>query len=201
MVTCVVRGCPKGLGMPVFGKLEAELAGAVMSLPASKVSNSTASEPLPHCVLNQATWTDCSLWAVRLMATAVNWCHLRHDVLPELVLPCCCWSDCVLWQIVVFICPSTCHPSRRALRLAAALVALSNWAASTMTSSSWRTAKCAHALTGGSACISNADMLRRHLDASAYARAPARQSRHKLTWPYILLPMHCHWPPGVFKQT
>ena len=35
-VTCVVRGCPKGLGTPVFDKLEAELAKAVMSLPATK---------------------------------------------------------------------------------------------------------------------------------------------------------------------
>jgi chorismate synthase len=37
VVTCVVRRCPKGLGNPVFGKLEAELAGALMSLPATKV--------------------------------------------------------------------------------------------------------------------------------------------------------------------
>lgn len=36
-VTCVVRGCPKGLGSPVFDKLEAELARAIMSLPATKV--------------------------------------------------------------------------------------------------------------------------------------------------------------------
>ena len=35
-VTCVVRRCPKGLGAPVFDKLEAELAKAVMSLPATK---------------------------------------------------------------------------------------------------------------------------------------------------------------------
>lgn len=35
-VTCVVRGCPKGLGAPVFDKLEAELAKAMMSLPATK---------------------------------------------------------------------------------------------------------------------------------------------------------------------
>eukprot|EP00210_Caulerpa_lentillifera_P002999 g2863.t1 len=35
-VTCVVRGCPAGLGSPVFGKLEAELASAMMSLPATK---------------------------------------------------------------------------------------------------------------------------------------------------------------------
>ena len=36
-MTCVVRSCPTGLGSPVFAKLEAELAQAVMSLPASKV--------------------------------------------------------------------------------------------------------------------------------------------------------------------
>lgn len=35
-MTCVVKGCPKGLGVPVFDKLEAELAKAVMSLPATK---------------------------------------------------------------------------------------------------------------------------------------------------------------------
>jgi chorismate synthase len=35
-VTCVVRRCPKGLGAPVFDKLEADLAKAVMSLPATK---------------------------------------------------------------------------------------------------------------------------------------------------------------------
>ncbi|CAK0750030.1 hypothetical protein CVIRNUC_001958 [Coccomyxa viridis] len=35
-VTCVIRACPKGLGSPVFDKLEAELAKALMSLPASK---------------------------------------------------------------------------------------------------------------------------------------------------------------------
>jgi len=33
----VIRACPKGLGSPVFDKLEAELAKAFMSLPASKV--------------------------------------------------------------------------------------------------------------------------------------------------------------------
>ncbi|MCZ6463320.1 MAG: chorismate synthase [Proteobacteria bacterium] len=36
VVECVARGVPPGLGEPVFDKLEAELAGAVMSLPASK---------------------------------------------------------------------------------------------------------------------------------------------------------------------
>ncbi|KAI4346343.1 hypothetical protein L6164_007247 [Bauhinia variegata] len=36
VVTCIVRNCPRGLGSPVFDKLEAELAKAVMSLPATK---------------------------------------------------------------------------------------------------------------------------------------------------------------------
>jgi chorismate synthase len=35
-VECVLRGVPPGLGAPVFDKLEAELAGAMMSLPATK---------------------------------------------------------------------------------------------------------------------------------------------------------------------
>ena len=36
VVECVVRNVPKGLGEPVFDKLEADLAKGVMSLPASK---------------------------------------------------------------------------------------------------------------------------------------------------------------------
>ena len=36
VVECVARQVPKGLGTPVFDKLEADLAKAVMSLPASK---------------------------------------------------------------------------------------------------------------------------------------------------------------------
>ena len=36
VVTCVARGVPAGWGEPVFDKLEADLAKAVMSLPASK---------------------------------------------------------------------------------------------------------------------------------------------------------------------
>jgi chorismate synthase len=35
-VTCAVRGCPPGWGEPVFDRLEADLAKAVLSLPASK---------------------------------------------------------------------------------------------------------------------------------------------------------------------
>lgn len=41
-VTCVIRNVPIGLGTPVFSKLEAELAGAMMSLPATKVRNTSA---------------------------------------------------------------------------------------------------------------------------------------------------------------
>ncbi|XP_059307129.1 chorismate synthase 1, chloroplastic isoform X3 [Lycium ferocissimum] len=36
VVTCIVRNLPRGLGTPVFDKLEAELAKACMSLPATK---------------------------------------------------------------------------------------------------------------------------------------------------------------------
>lgn len=35
-VRCVVRGVPSGIGEPVFGRLEADLAAAMLSLPASK---------------------------------------------------------------------------------------------------------------------------------------------------------------------
>ena len=36
VVTCVIHGLPPGLGEPVFDRLEAELAKAMMSLPATK---------------------------------------------------------------------------------------------------------------------------------------------------------------------
>ncbi|CAN4112879.1 unnamed protein product [Withania somnifera] len=36
VVTCIVRNLPRGLGTPVFDKIEAELAKACMSLPATK---------------------------------------------------------------------------------------------------------------------------------------------------------------------
>ena len=36
VVSCIVRGAPAGLGEPVFDKLEADLAKAMMSLPSSK---------------------------------------------------------------------------------------------------------------------------------------------------------------------
>jgi chorismate synthase len=36
VVTCVIKGCPIGLGQPVFGKLHAALANAMMSINAAK---------------------------------------------------------------------------------------------------------------------------------------------------------------------
>lgn len=36
VIECVIRNCPPGLGEPVFDKLEADLAKAMMSLPATK---------------------------------------------------------------------------------------------------------------------------------------------------------------------
>jgi chorismate synthase len=36
VLECVVRGCPPGLGEPVFDRLEADLAKAMLSLPATK---------------------------------------------------------------------------------------------------------------------------------------------------------------------
>lgn len=35
-VSCIISGCPRGLGEPVFGKLQAMLAGAMMSINAAK---------------------------------------------------------------------------------------------------------------------------------------------------------------------
>ena len=35
-VTCVIRGCPAGLGQPVFGKLHAALGSAMLSINAAK---------------------------------------------------------------------------------------------------------------------------------------------------------------------
>ena len=48
-VTCVVRAPPVGLGYPVFDKLEAELAKALMSLPATKAR---ACSPCPAALCN-----------------------------------------------------------------------------------------------------------------------------------------------------
>ncbi|MCL2413990.1 MAG: chorismate synthase [Bacteroidales bacterium] len=36
IIECVIKGCPAGVGEPVFGKLQAQLAEAMMSIPAAK---------------------------------------------------------------------------------------------------------------------------------------------------------------------
>ena len=36
VITCIIEGCPAGLGEPVFGKLSAELASAMMGINAAK---------------------------------------------------------------------------------------------------------------------------------------------------------------------
>lgn len=36
IVECVITGCPAGIGEPVFGKLQAQLAEAMMTIPAAK---------------------------------------------------------------------------------------------------------------------------------------------------------------------
>lgn len=64
-VTCVVRGCPKGLGSPVFDKLEAELAKAFMSLPASKARSrviplrfwASPADPTTWCQGSPVCWS------------------------------------------------------------------------------------------------------------------------------------------------
>lgn len=36
VITCVITGCPVGLGQPVFGKLQAALASGMLSINAAK---------------------------------------------------------------------------------------------------------------------------------------------------------------------
>ena len=36
IIECVIKGCPEGIGEPVFSKLQAQLAKAMMSIPAAK---------------------------------------------------------------------------------------------------------------------------------------------------------------------
>ena len=49
VVSCVIRNCPVGLGEPVFDRLEADLAKAMLSLPASKDLKSAPDLPVPAC--------------------------------------------------------------------------------------------------------------------------------------------------------
>ena len=36
VVTCVVKGCPIGLGQPIYGKLQSALAAGMLSINAAK---------------------------------------------------------------------------------------------------------------------------------------------------------------------
>ncbi len=61
VVECVARHVPKGLGMPVFDKLEADLAKAVMSLPATKgfeIGSGFAGTLMTGSEHNDAFYTD-----------------------------------------------------------------------------------------------------------------------------------------------
>lgn len=54
-VTCVIRGCPIGLGEPAFDKLEATLAHAMLSIPATKgfeIGSGFAGTAIPGSVHN-----------------------------------------------------------------------------------------------------------------------------------------------------
>ena len=61
VVTCAVRGCPPGWGEPVFDRLEADLAKAMMSLPASKGfeigSGFAGTELTGPSTTTSSTWT------------------------------------------------------------------------------------------------------------------------------------------------
>ena len=61
VVECVVRNVPKGLGSPVFDKLEADLAKGIMSLPASKgfeIGSGFAGTTLTGSEHNDELYTD-----------------------------------------------------------------------------------------------------------------------------------------------
>jgi chorismate synthase len=61
VVECIARSVPKGLGMPVFDKLEADLAKAVMSLPATKgfeIGSGFAGTLMPGSAHNDEFYTD-----------------------------------------------------------------------------------------------------------------------------------------------
>ena len=71
VVECVVRNVPKGLGSPVFDKLEADLAKGIMSLPASKgfeIGSGFAGTTLTGSEHNDELYTD----ELREIRTATN---------------------------------------------------------------------------------------------------------------------------------
>ncbi len=93
VVTCVVRRCPKGLGSPVFDKLEAELAKALMSLPATKASLLHALL-LAYCKQSHA----CHILQVDILLLCSRRCRLIAER----------WL--LLFTLHVFICSTPCQP-------------------------------------------------------------------------------------------
>ena len=68
VIRCVARGVPAGWGAPVFGKLSAELAGALMSLPASRafeLGDGLAAARLRGSAHNDPFFVDPTTGAVR----------------------------------------------------------------------------------------------------------------------------------------
>lgn len=68
VIRCVARGVPAGWGAPVFGKLTAELAGALMSLPATRaleVGDGLAATRLRGSEHNDPFYRDPASGAVR----------------------------------------------------------------------------------------------------------------------------------------
>lgn len=94
-VTCVVRGCPKGLGTPVFDKLEAELAKAIMSLPATKVHEVAVRF---WCVVCGTVWHRSRGQGLLSSALGSGWKFMQvvlaslsphqHDLLTSTLVPC-----------------------------------------------------------------------------------------------------------------
>ncbi|KAL9630787.1 MAG: hypothetical protein Q9164_006238 [Protoblastenia rupestris] len=63
-VTCVVRNCPTGLGEPCFDKLEACLAGAMLSIPATKgfeIGSGFSGTMVPGSIHNDAFITSTAI--------------------------------------------------------------------------------------------------------------------------------------------
>lgn len=68
IVTCVVRNCPLGLGEPCFDKLEAKLAHAMLSIPATKgfqIGSGFAGTELQGSQHNDDYFLDADLGSIR----------------------------------------------------------------------------------------------------------------------------------------
>ena len=48
VISCVIKGCPVGLGEPEFGKLHAQLGAAMLSINAVKGLNMVKDLQVPH---------------------------------------------------------------------------------------------------------------------------------------------------------